>query len=239
MLSREELERYKRNIMVEDLGWIGQKRLKESKVFVVGAGGLGSPVLLYLVAAGVGEVIVQDGDLVDLSNLQRQIIYDENSLGKKKTEAVYQKLKALNSEVKLVVFDSFFSEDMDLTCDAVAVCTDSLESRIRINKWAVKRGIPGFYGGIAAWYGQVFTVIPGQGPCLNCIMGKMKEPPVKGVLGPTAGVAGCLQAVEIIKHLTGQGASLVGKVLHFDLLAMDFQLMPVGRNEECEVCGNV
>lgn len=243
----EELERYSRNILLSEVGGKGQKKLKEAKVLVVGAGGLGSPAAYYLAAAGIGKIGLVDSDAVDLSNLQRQILHRTEDVGKPKVESAREKLLALNPHIQVEVFnrrlDSGNVMDIlsgyDLALDGV----DNFSTRFLTNDACVIQKKPFFHGGVLRFFGQAMTVIPGQGPCYRCVF---RQPPPPGtaptcaeagVLGAIVGVIACIQATEVLKYILGAGELLDGRLMTFDGLAMSFETVQIRRDENCPVCG--
>lgn len=235
------VERYLRQL--ELLGYVGQDRLRNAKVVVAGVGGLGSVVSTYLVAAGVGRVVLFDNGILELSNLNRQIIYSEEDLGSYKVDAAIKRLKKLNSEVDIVgyvedVKSAKFEEEVR-DSDLIVDCLDNWKSRIVVDKvsWRLKK--PLVHGGISEFYGQVTTVVPGITKCLRCILNLDEErldastekPPQ--VIGPTPGVVGSIEAVEAIKLITGVGELLTNKLLVIDLKRHEFALLKLAVSEEC------
>ena len=244
-----QVVRYSRQIRLAEIGIAGQKKLAAGSVLVIGAGGLGSPAAMYLAAAGVGRIGIADGDAVDLSNLQRQILHSEADLGRPKVESAADTLHGINSGVRidahhvLVTLENIAGlvNDYDIVLD----CTDNFESKFMINDGCVSAGKPFVHAGIAGFTGQLMTVIPHETSCYRCIF---EEPPEAGsvptcsqtgVLGGTAGVIGTLQALEAIKFLTGAGELLTGRMLTFDGLTTKFRTVPFpNRREDCPACGN-
>ncbi|MEM1682965.1 MAG: HesA/MoeB/ThiF family protein [Ignisphaera sp.] len=232
-------ERYDRQIMI--FGLEGQKRLSNSSVAVVGAGGLGSPAILYLAAAGVGRIYVVDRDIVSISDLNRQILYTEKDIGRKKADVVCEKIMRLNSTIDVLCKDEEFSEsngreivkDVDIVIDAV----DNWETRYILNKLCVELKKPLVHAGIIGWYGQATTVIPNRTPCLSCIIPKPLPKKKIPVIGVTPGILGVIEAAEAIKYLLGIGPSLLNKLLIVDLLYMEFRTIEIKRNVRCPVCG--
>ncbi len=244
-LSADEIQRYSRHILLHELGGKGQMALKESSVLVVGVGGLGSAVALYLAAAGVGRIGLIDNDVVDISNLQRQVLYDTASIGKKKVSLAAQKLTALNPQVRIDVWDIRLEttvaldiiQQYDLVCDG----SDNFETRYNVNAGCVYSCKPLIVAAVQEFRGQITAFQPKQG-CYHCIF-PQEEGRVEaltcsqsGVLGAVVGVMGTLQATEAIKELTGIGTSLVGRLLCFDALAMRFSEVPVSLDPYCSVC---
>jgi len=241
-LSPEELARYDRQIGV--IGVDGQVKLKNAKVLVVGVGGLGSITSLYLVAAGVGEVVLVDDGVVQLSNLNRQIIYDTSDIGKPKVVIAMEKLKRLNPMVSIKPIKEKASEELldklvgevDLVIDAL----DNWESRLVLNKVCVKHNKPLIHAGIQGFYGQLMVVVPRVTPCLQCIVPRSPLTPSKiPVLPPTPGVLGSLQANEAIKIITGIGKPALNKLIVYDGLKMEFTVVNVYRSPNCPICGDL
>lgn len=246
-LSEHERERYMRQLILEEIGESGQLKLKDGKVLVVGTGGLGSASLFYLAAAGVGHLGVVDSDLVDLSNLQRQILHNTDDLGKPKIKSACEKLRRLNPEITVESFRERLGAQNTAGIiagyDVVIDATDNFPSRFILNDSCVKAGKPFIHGGIKGFFGQVMTILPGRGgPCYRCIFrnppeaGAVKEPP--GVLGSVAGTIGTIQAAEAIKILLGIGEPLSGRLLTYDALGNTFREVQVKRNPNCDVCGS-
>lgn len=242
-LSPEDLVRYDRQIMLKKLGVEGQLKLLNSRVLVVGAGGLGSPVLFYLVAAGVGFIRIVDSDKVELSNLNRQILHWETDLGKWKTASAEEKLKSLNSKVEIDTVNKPLTrdnarslvKDVDLVIDAL----DTVEARQILNEACVAEGKPLIHGAIEELYGQVTTVIPGETPCLRCILPLSVKRRRFPVVGAVAGVIGSIQVLEAIKLITGIGEPLKSRLLLFDAEYARFDLIKISRNPNCPVCSSL
>lgn len=232
-------ERYSRQIAL--IGAEGQERLLKSAALVVGAGGLGSPVLLYLVAAGVGRVLVVDRGYVDLPDLNRQVLYSEEDLGKAKAEVAAEKLRKLNSSVEVTSYvmsveDPLFEEVMT-SANVVVDCLDNWASRFVVNNLAIKYSKPLVHAGVQEFYGQATTVIPGQTPCLRCLISVPtgKEGPVP-VAGFTPAVLGAIEASEAIKILAGHRPALAGFLLIVDLKNMEFSKIKIEKRSGCPVC---
>jgi len=236
--SPTELERYDRQIRIKGLGKSGQSKLKKAHVMVAGAGGLGCPASLYLVAAGVGHVAIVDKDAVELSNLNR------HDIGKSKSVSIIEKLRQLNPEVEVeAIPKAITSDNATELVNAFTVIVDGLDcwsTRFLLNKACVKERVPFVHAGIYSLYGQITTVLPGKGPCLQCILPKIPPEEEKfPVLGATAGTLGLLEVLETIKIITGLGEPLVGRMLHFDGETMSFQEIRVERRQDCPVCGSI
>ena len=252
LLTQEERERYSRQMLLADVGEVGQKKLLAAKVLIVGAGGLASPAAMYLAASGVGEIGVVDDDVVDLSNLQRQIAHRSADVGRKKADSMAMALAALNPAVRVTVYRERLSEDNaeDILCDRsydfVLDCTDNFPAKFLINDACVRLHKPFSHAGITGFSGQIMTVLPGESPCYRCIFEDVPEegtvPTSReiGVLGAAVGVMGSLQAVEAVKYILGVGDLLVGRLLIYDALTMKFRMVELPkRNESCTACRNV
>jgi molybdopterin/thiamine biosynthesis adenylyltransferase len=241
MLDQGELARYNRQLIIPDFGEEGQRKLKGSRVIIVGMGGLGCASATYLTAAGVGHITIVDFDTVELSDLNRQILYGEGDVGKKKVTVAKGKLSKLNSRVEITPVSSKITEENALSLiKGAQVVVDGLDnsaSRLIVNSACVKQKIAYIYGGVSRLRGMVTTIIPGKTPCLACLspegVGGL------GVLGVTPAIIANLQALEAIKLLTGRSPSLVGKLLLFNGDDMKFQLLEVRRNESCPVCSSL
>jgi adenylyltransferase/sulfurtransferase len=248
VLSRDELTRYSRNIFLEPVGRAGQERLKRSRVFVIGAGGLGAPVLLYLAAAGVGHIACIDGDLLELTNLQRQVLYRTDEIGQPKASAAAAHLRELNPEIEVQPIHDRLTAANVLGYlrgyDLVIETSDNFPTKFLANDAAYFARIPLIMAGILRFEGQVMTVVPGESACYRCVF--ERPPPADavpncaqaGVLGAIAGVVGSLQAAEALKLLTGAGESLAGHMLTLDLLRTRIRHLPLSRAPGCPLCGH-
>ncbi|MDB5445054.1 MAG: molybdopterin biosynthesis protein [Phenylobacterium sp.] len=239
----EEVERYARHLVLREVGGPGQQRLKTASVLIVGAGGLGSPAALYLAAAGVGTVMLADPDVVDRSNLQRQILYGEADVGHPKTEAAADRLAGLNPHVFVAGFEGAFDADsadelvagVDLVLDG----TDDFATRFEVNAACVRHGKTLVSGAIGRWTGQV-GVFAGQ-PCYQCLVPEI--PPdaetcvAVGVVGALAGVIGSMMALEAVKLIVGAGEPLAGRLMIYDALSAETRTVKVGADPACPVCG--
>ncbi|MEL9999778.1 MAG: HesA/MoeB/ThiF family protein [Desulfurococcaceae archaeon] len=241
-LSSEELERYDRQIRL--FGVEGQEKLKKSRVLVVGVGGLGSPAALYLVATGIGEVILVDSERVELSNLNRQVLYWTRDIGKFKVESASEKLRELNPNVRIRGYSRRADEELldqlvheaDLVIDGL----DNWKTRFMLNRICVKHRKPLIHAGVYGVYGQLLVVVPGITPCLQCVM--VKEPPERGplpVLGTTPGLLAMIQVTEAIKILTGYGEPALNRLIVYNGYTMEFQEVTISRNPNCPVCGGL
>jgi len=239
MLTANELKRYERQIKV--FGEDGQERLKNAKVFIAGAGGLGSAISIYLTSAGIGRIRIVDDEKIELSNLNRQILHWDKDVGKRKAASAEEKLKKINPYVRVEAVSETIEEnnvlalvdDFDLIVDAM----DNFHTRYLLNRIAIAKNIPFFHGAINGLYGQATTIIPGKTACLKCIF---PEPPplmTFPVIGATCGVIGCIQATEVIKHLIKMGSFLENKLLLWDGLDAKIDEIELERNPSCEDCG--
>lgn len=246
-LTEQQMERYSRHIILQQVGGVGQEKLLASKVLIIGAGGLGAPAAMYLAAAGVGTIGIADGDKVDLSNLQRQIIHSTPDVGKDKVLSSENKIRAINPDVKVKTYNMRLNagniRGIIKKYDFVIDGTDNFPAKFLINDACYFEKKPFSHAGILRFDGQLITVLPGQTTCYRCIFGA--PPPADavpscsqaGVLGVLAGVIGSLQATEAIKYLLGIGELLTGALLTYNALTMQFRKVPLGRNPECPLCG--
>lgn len=245
--SEAELDRYSRHILLPELGAIGQAKLGAARVLIVGAGGLGAPMILYLAAAGIGRIGIVDDDVVELSNLQRQVIHDTDRIGVNKAKSAAAYARALNPEIKVEVHDfRLTAENIDALIadyDVLADGTDNFATRYLVNDAAVRAGKTLVSAALLRFDGQLTTIKPG-GPCYRCLFpeappaGSVPSCSEAGVLGSVAGVLGTMQATEIVKELTGVGDSLSGRLLLFDGLAMSLREMRAKRRPDCAACGD-
>jgi molybdopterin/thiamine biosynthesis adenylyltransferase len=243
MLSAEELDRYGRQIMIPQIGEEGQERLKRAKVFVAGAGGLGSPVSIYLTAAGIGHLRLVDHDTVDITNLNRQVAHWTADVGRRKVDSAQEKLTKLNPNVTVEALSVTISEKnaselvsgFDLIVDAM----DNLPTRYLLNKTAIEHDIPFMHGAVHGFEGRAMTVIPGKTACLRCLYrGPVPEAKFP-VIGVTPAVIACIQATEVIKYLVGTGDLLANRLLAYDGLTLRFTEFKVQRNPQCEHCAHL
>src|SRR5499427_8973736 len=247
-LSNDEVKRYSRHLIMPEVGVDGQRKLKAARVLCIGAGGLGSPAALYLAAAGVGRLGLVDFDVVDFSNLQRQVLHGTPDVGRPKLQSAKDRLQAINPEVQLDLYETRLSaanalkifEPYDIIIDG----TDNFPTRYLVNDACVLLGKPNVYGSIFRFDGQASVFAPPHGPCYRCLY---PEPPPPGevpscaeggVLGILPGVIGCIQATEAIKLILGKGQTLLGRLLLYDALAMSFREFKVRRNPKCPICGD-
>ncbi|RLI09342.1 adenylyltransferase [Candidatus Bathyarchaeota archaeon] len=242
-LSDEEVLRYDRQIRVRGFGLEGQGKLRKATVVVVGVGGLGCPAATYLVAAGVGRMRLVDGGEIALTDLNRQFLYSREDVGKPKVEVAAERLGELNPYVEVEPIGEELDErnvgDLLEGADLVVDGLDNWRTRFLVNEACVREGIPFIHAGVRGFYGQMTTIVPGEGPCLRCILkATPPEEDVIPVLGPTPAVLGSLQALEAIKLITGLGEPLVGRLLIFDGLHMKLEEIYVSRDRRCPVCGS-
>ena len=243
-LSKEELERYHRQIMINDWGEEGQLKLKEAKVTVAGAGGLGNPASLYLAAAGVGRITIIDNDCYELSNLNRQVLGWQKDIGRPKVDAAREKLCALNPDINVEALKTEITaknvRDLIRGSNVVVDAMDNWRTRFDLNSGCVEYQIPFVHAGIHGLSGQMTTIVPGEGPCLQCIIPR-PPPEIRPfpVLGATPGFFAMLQVVEVIKLILGIGRPLVGRLLLFSGEDMSCNVVQVSRNPDCPVCGGL
>ena len=246
-LSNQEITRYSRHLIMPEVGIEGQKKLKNSRVLCIGAGGLGSPLALYLAAAGVGTLGILDFDVVDFSNLQRQVIHSEKTVGKSKVESARDRLLELNSDTNIVTYNEMLNSgnameimgDYDMVVDG----TDNFATRYLTNDACVFLGIPNVYGSIFRFEGQVSVFDAKRGPCYRCLYPEPPPPELVpscaegGVLGILPGVVGTMQASEVVKLIIGKGTPLIGRLLFIDVLNMEPRILKLRKDPECPVCG--
>jgi molybdopterin/thiamine biosynthesis adenylyltransferase/rhodanese-related sulfurtransferase len=246
-LSREEILRYSRHLMIPEVGISGQKKLKGSKALIIGTGGLGSPVALYLAAAGVGKIGIVDFDKVEASNLQRQIIHGTDNIGVSKVNSAKKRMLDINPDIEVVVYEEQFSSEnaMRIASDYQVIVdgSDNFPTRYLTNDVCVFLGIPNVYGSIYRFDGQASVFYTKEGPCYRCLF---PEPPPPGlvpscadggVLGILPGTIGTIQATEALKLLLGISSSLVGRLLLYNALDMSFEFVKLKKNSACRICG--
>jgi len=243
MLTKDDRARYDRQIMIKGIGEEGQEKLKRAKVFIAGSGGLGSPVAIYLAAAGVGRIRLVDHDRVELSNLNRQVLHGDADISRRKIDSAKEKLKGLNQSVEIEAIAETITEDnvsrlvdgFDLIVDAM----DNLPTRYVLNKAAIDKNIPFFHGAVYGFEGRAMTIIPGKTACLWCVyqgrVTKGKFP----VIGVAPAVIGCIQATEVIKYILGIGELLTNSLLIYDGLNLEFTRLTIKRDPNCEHCGHL
>ncbi len=244
----DQIVRYSRHIILPEVGGKGQKKLLEGKVLLVGAGGLGSPAAYYLAAAGVGLIGIVDMDIVDLSNLQRQILHHTGDLDRAKTDSAKEKLNALNPDVQVITYKERVSSEniMEISqgYDIIVDGCDNFPTRYLVNDACVLTGKTNVHGSIFRFEGQATVFKPGQGPCYRCLYpdppppGTVPSCQEAGVLGVLPGLIGVVQAVETLKLILGVGETLVGRLLLYDALQVRFREMKLRRDPECPICGD-
>ena len=244
----EQIQRYSRHIILPEVGGKGQKKLLESKVFLVGAGGLGSPAAYYLAAAGIGKIGISDDDVVDFSNLQRQILHSTKDVDRPKALSAKKTLEDLNPDIEVVPYQVRLNSeniiDIIKDYDVVLDGSDNFPTRYLVNDACVMLGKPLSHGSIFRFDGQATTILPGNGPCYRCLYETPPPPDLvpscqeAGVLGVIAGIIGVIQATEVIKLQLGKGNLLNGKLLIYDSLNMDFKKLKIQRNPACPMCGD-
>ncbi|MGH9326476.1 MAG: molybdopterin-synthase adenylyltransferase MoeB [Terriglobia bacterium] len=246
-LSKDEILRYSRHLIMPEVGMAGQLKLKQAKVLLIGAGGLGAPMALYLAAAGVGTLGIVDFDVVDFTNLQRQVIHDTDDVGRSKLESARDTIREINPNVEVIGFETRLTSENALEIfrdfDIVADGTDNFPTRYLVNDACALLGKPNVYASIFRFEGQASVFYAKEGPCYRCLY---PEPPPPGlvpscaeggVLGVLPGIMGCIQALETIKLVLGKGEPLIGRLMIFDALGMKFRELKLRKNPDCPVCG--
>jgi len=240
VLSKEERERYSRQMMMEGWGEEAQQRLKRATVFIAGAGGLGSPVAIYLAVAGVGHLRVCDFDSPDLSNLNRQILHDETRIGVNKAISAKMSLERVNPNIRITaITERIEADNVDRLVgdsDIIVDCMDNFPTRFVLNESAIRKRIPLVHGCIWGIDGRISFIQPPQTPCLRCIVAEPPPKEVFPVVGATPGVIGCLQALEVLKFLCGSGENLKGKLLLWEGGSMTFRTFRIPKDPDCPVC---
>lgn len=247
-LTEKQKERYSRHLILKDVGVLGQERLMSGKVLVIGAGGLGSPAIMYLAASGIGTIGIVDEDNIDLSNMQRQIIHSESAIGTSKAESAAKRALDINSEIRVNVYKERVTadniQDIIKEYDFILDCVDNFTSKFLINDACVLAKKPFCHAGICEFYGQVLTYVPEKGPCYRCIFeeipkeGDLDNCATDGVIGSIPGIIGSIQALEAQKYITNVGELLTGKMLTVDGLNMKFRTVEFPeRSSVCRVCG--
>lgn len=244
-LEKDELIRYTRQIKLPSIGLQGQQRLKNASLLIVGVGGLGSAAVIYLAAAGVGRIGLIDEDMVDLSNLQRQVLYSTSEIGLPKVECARGRLLSLNPEIEVTTICSRLTQenasDIIRKFDLVVDCCDNISTRYCINEECVRWGKPFVYGSIFQYEGQVSVFSLPEGPCYRCVFPESENKDISdldknGVIGSLPGTIGTIQATEAIKIITGIGKPLSGRMLHYDSLNMEFNIISLRKNPSCLSC---
>ncbi|MFQ5588608.1 MAG: ThiF family adenylyltransferase [Nitrospiria bacterium] len=245
--TEEQLVRYSRHIILSEVGGKGQKKIRQARVLVIGAGGLGSPIALYLAAAGIGTLGLIDADAVDLTNLQRQIIHHTKDVGRPKVVSATEKINDLNPDVEVIAYPKHLDQENALeifnTFDYVIDGTDNFPAKFLINDAAFFANKPLVHGGILRFDGQLFTIIPGKSACYRCIFPTLPPQGVvpscqeAGVLGALAGLIGTLQATEVLKLILGKGNPLTDRILTYHALTTQFREIKIRKNANCPLCG--
>lgn len=245
-LSSKDIDRYSRQIMLEEIGYQGQLKLRSAKVCVVGVGGLGNPITTRLVAMGIGKLRIIDRDVIELSNLHRQTMFDESDVGQVKVEVAAKKLKKLNPDVEIeslpISINDYTALDAVEGCDVVIDALDSVNARYALNKACVEKNIPFVTGAAVGVSGQAFTIIPGKSACYSCMFPALDEDSmptcsIEGVHPSILSIIGGIEVAEAVKIILGKSPSLADKILHVDLENLDFVMTKTFRAEECSVCG--
>ena len=243
MLTPSEQDRYDRQIMIGEIGQEGQGKLKRSRVVIAGSGGLGSPIAIYLTAAGIGMIRLIDHDRVALSNFNRQILHWEEDVGRKKVDSAKTKLRNLNSTVEIQAIAETITEEnvSELVggCDAIVDAMDNLPTRYILNRCAVQKNIPFIHGAVNGFEGRVMTVIPGETACLRCMHRGLVPQEKFPVIGVAPAVIGSIQATEVIKYLVGIGNLLTNRLLIYDGLRATFSEFRLNKNPNCDHCGSL
>jgi len=246
-MDQKQLDRYARQIRLPQIGEQGQQKILDSSALIVGMGGLGSPAALYLAAAGIGKLVINDFDIVEASNLQRQIIHTDRSIGENKVDSAKQGIEAINPECEVeTIYYQIDGDELKSTIDGVDIvldCTDNFPTRFEVNRYCVETATPLVSGAAIRLEGQIMNYQPGiQSPCYQCLYTKVYENAetceMEGVLGPVVGVIGTMQALQTLLILTGQGEPLIGKLLLLDAASMEWQGVTLPRNPACPVCGD-
>ena len=247
VLTPDDRQRYSRHLLIPEVGEKGQQKLLASKVLLIGAGGLGSPAALYLAAAGIGTLGIVDNDVVDVTNLQRQILHTQDWVGKSKVESAYERLHALNPSIKINKYEMHLNSenvvDLFKQYDLVLDGCDNFSTRYLVNDACVMLDIPNVHGSIYRFEGQATLFHPHHGPCYRCLYPEPTPPDMApscaeaGVLGVLPGMVGVIQATEAVKHLLGEGRTLNGRLLKYDALEMSFKEYKLRRDPACPVCG--
>jgi len=242
MLTPSEQERYDRQIMIGEIGQEGQEKLKRSRVVIAGTGGLGSPIAIYLTAAGIGMIRLIDHDQVALSNLNRQILHWEEDIGRKKVDSARTKLRNLNRAVEIEAIAETVTEGnvskLVNGCDVIVDAMDNLPARYILNRCAIEKNIPFFHGAVNGFEGRVMTILPGKTACLRCMYRGPVPQEKFPVIGVAPAVIGVIQATEVIKYLLGIGRLLTNRLLIYDGLKVTFSEFTVNKNPDCDHCGS-
>lgn len=247
-LSEKEIQRYQKHLVLHEIGREGQSKLKRARVLIVGVGGLGCAAGMYLCAAGVGTIGLVDGDRIELSNLQRQVLYEEKQVGELKVEAARRKLLEINPEIRIVAhptrLDASNAADLARSYDVIVGALDNYASRYVLNDACVRLGKVYVEAGVQGFCGNLLTIVPGKGPCYRCVFPDVqaeedRAPRAEGVASPVPGILGTLQANETIKAILGLGELLVGRLLTFDGIDCRFFEVNCGRDPSCPTCSRI
>jgi adenylyltransferase/sulfurtransferase len=244
----QNFDRFNRQIALPDIGYDGQEKIHNAKALLIGAGGLGSAAAYYLAAAGISTLGIADNDKVEISNLNRQILHNQNRIGMKKVASAKKTLEKLNPAIEITTYPEKLGASDDFVqlvknYDIVVDCTDNYQARYAINKTCIEARKPWVYGAVSGFEGQAMTILPNKGPCYDCLypsppyIQKENQPP--GVIGVSPGLIGVIQATETLKYILDQGSLLVGNLLFADLLEMKFSKFRVTRNKQCKSCGKI
>lgn len=235
------IERYSRQIQIPEVNIDGQNKLEKSKVLIVGAGGLGAPVSVYLTEAGIGSITLIDFDVVNISNLNRQFLYNENDIGKTKIEVATKYLKTLNKNIDIRgINEKITSENAESILkdyDLIIDCLDNFKTRYIINRYAWKLKTPVFHAGVSNFFGQITIIIPDSTPCLECVFPDVQDV-ISPVFGYLAGIVGAMLVSEVVKYLLNLKPLLVNKLLLYDSLNLQYQLFNLKKRPECKICNN-
>lgn len=238
-LSQEEISRYTRQLLIWDKKV--QETLKNSSIFIAGAGGLGSSASIYLTYLGIGKISICDPDKVEVTNLNRQILYDDSNIGKNKAESAKERLQKANKNVEVIALTEKIEEsnvaDLIGEVDVIIDCLDNFETRFVLNKYAVKKKIPLVFGAVEGFEGQISFIQPPETFCLACLFEEIPPKKISPVAGVTPGVIGILQALEVLKYLTKIGKNLKNELLIWNGLTNDFRKVNIKKDPSCEVCG--
>lgn len=240
-LTKRDLERYKRQIIIPNFGEVAQEKLKNSHVFIAGLGGLGSSVSYYLSTAGIGKLTIVDNDKIELSNLNRQILHFEKDIGKSKVKSAKKKLTQVNSDIDIVGVEKKITNENVLellkNVNAIVDCLDNFDTRDLLNDAAIKLNIPFFHGACYGFEGRVSTIIPKITACLRCVFPKSPKNEKVPILGAIAGTVGTIQATEVVKYFAGIDPLLKNKLLVYDGEYLSYDIIKLKKNPKCIVCG--
>lgn len=238
-----ELSRYDRQMLIHQVGRAGQERLKQARIVIAGAGGLGSPIAMYLAAAGVGKLSLIDCDTVETGNLNRQLLHWQKDIGRPKSQSALDKLVRMNPDIRVEVSSTKIDADnaskLVAGYNAVVDALDNFNTRYILNQAAIACGIPFFHGAVSGFEGRAMSILPGKSACLRCLHKGPVPDAVTPVIGVTPGIIGSIQATEVIKFLIGKGDLLTNRMIHYDGLAMVFREFRIQRNPDCDHCGHL